>query len=249
MKGKNIKMNDSLSPTYEELYFRGVHKTSLVDFPGEVCTTLFCGGCNFRCPWCHNADLVLRPQVLPIFPAKEVIKLLERRRHLVEAVCVTGGEPTLSKGLEDFLVQLKNKGFKVKLDTNGTQPGVLARLLEKNLLDYVAMDIKAPPEKYDLLAGTKVEMTALLESIKILKNSPIAYEFRTTVVPTLITLEDLKAIGKWLLGARCFVLQPFKASSSLIDMTLAQLPPCPEELLTKAASYLRYYFMKVEVRN
>ncbi|QGP93990.1 7-carboxy-7-deazaguanine synthase [Neomoorella glycerini] len=219
-----------------------------MDFPGEVCTTVFYGGCNFRCPWCHNADLVLRPFTLPEISPEEVLNLLSRRRSWVQAVCITGGEPTLAPGLEEFIRSLKSCGFKVKLDTNGTHPGILARLLTDGLLDYVAMDVKAPPGKYNLLAGTKVDLESVRESIALIKNSRIAYEFRTTVVPGLLLEEDLLAIGRLLRGARRYVLQQYQPAGTLLDADFQALRPYPGATLNNIAQKLQPFSAKVEVR-
>ncbi|WP_054935647.1 anaerobic ribonucleoside-triphosphate reductase activating protein [Moorella stamsii (nom. illeg.)] len=228
---------------------RGIQLTSLVDFPGEVCTTVFYGGCNFRCPWCHNADLVLRPFTLPEISPEEVLNLLSRRRSWVQAVCITGGEPSLAPGLEEFIRSLKSCGFKVKLDTNGTHPGILARLLTDGLLDYVAMDVKAPPEKYNLLAGTKVDLESVRESIAFIKNSRIAYEFRTTVVPGLLLEQDLLAIGRLLRGARRYVLQQYQPAGTLLDADFQALRPYPGATLQSMAQKLHSFIHKVDIRN
>lgn len=227
---------------------RGIHKTSLVDFPGEVCSTIFFGGCNFRCPWCHNADLVLRPSALPEIPPEDVLAFLDRRKSFIRAVCLTGGEPTLARDVEDLICQLKGSGFKVKIDTNGTRPAVLAGLLEKGLLDYVAMDVKGPPEKYHLLTGVKADLGAIEESIALLKDSRVAYEFRTTVVPGLLLEEDLLALGYMLRGAKRYVLQAFRPADSVIDGYYRDIPPCSEATLKKAAAKLAPFFGQVEIR-
>ncbi|WP_406676668.1 anaerobic ribonucleoside-triphosphate reductase activating protein [Moorella sp. ACPs] len=231
------------------IVIRGVQLTSLVDFPGEVCTTVFLGGCNFRCPWCHNADLVLRPSVLPEISPAEVLNLLIRRRPWIQAVCITGGEPTLAPGLKEFIGSLKSQGFKVKLDTNGSRPGILGRLLEEGLLDYVAMDVKAPPEKYDRLTGTRVDLKAIKESIAIIKNSRVPYEFRTTAVLGLLMEDDFLAIGEMLAGARHYVLQQFRPAGTLLNPGLQELLPYPETTLKNIAVKLQPFFARVEVRS
>ena len=195
---------------------RGLVPTSLVDYPGEMCTTLFFGGCNLRCPWCHNRELVEEPWALPEIKEEEVYPFLAERQNWIQAVCLTGGEPTLAPGLFDFISNLKKMGFKVKLDTNGTRPRVLSQLLEARLVDYVAMDIKGPPPKYPRAAGAPVEMAAIEASIKLLKQGTSAYEFRTTVIPGLLTEGDLLAMGKWLAGAACYVLQRFVPRENII---------------------------------
>ncbi|MDN5347934.1 MAG: pyruvate formate lyase activating enzyme [Clostridia bacterium] len=218
---------------------RGLQKTSLVDFPGEVCTTLFWGGCNLRCPWCHNADLVLRPWALPRLEIQEILGFLTERRSWSQAVCLTGGEPALDPELPAFVLKLKERGFKVKLDTNGTRPEVLSQLIDQDLLDYIAMDVKAPPDKYGMLAGVKVDLKAIRESIDIIRASEVAYEFRTTVVPGLLLEEDLLAIGRWLGGAKRYVLQQFRPAGSLLDENYRGINPYPEEFLHRAAARLR----------
>jgi pyruvate formate lyase activating enzyme len=221
-----------------------------VDFPGEVCTTLFLGGCNFRCPWCHNADLVLHPDTLPETSADKVFNLLNQRRSWVQAVCITGGEPALAPVLEEFVRSLKASGFKVKLDTNGTRPEIIARLLAGGLLDYVAMDVKGPPAKYDLLTGTSgVDLEAVKESIALLKNSRVACEFRTTAVPGLLLEEDLLTTGRLLAGARRYVLQQFRPGNTLLDAGFRELPPYPGSTLRSLAQKLRPYIDEVEVRE
>lgn len=220
-----------------------------MDFPGEVCTTLFFGGCNFRCPWCHNADLVLRPFALPEIAPEEILTFLDRRKSFIQAVCLTGGEPTLTLNLEDFIKQLKVRGIKVKIDTNGTKPEVIAGLLEKDLLDYVAMDVKGPMEKYNLLTGVRVDLEAIKESITLIKNSRVAYEFRTTVVPGLLTEEDLLALGHMLSGARRYVLQQFRPVDSVIDEYYRDLHPYSSATLRNMAEKLEPLFDEVEVRR
>lgn len=135
------------------MYFCGVNKTTLLDYPGHVAATLFTGGCNMRCPFCQNSSLVLHPQALPEIPEAEVLAFLQKRQGILEGICITGGEPTLQPGLEDFICLVREMGYLVKLDTNGYRPQVLKHLLEENLLDYVAMDIKASKENYGVACG------------------------------------------------------------------------------------------------
>ncbi len=228
---------------------RGLVPTSLVDYPGEMCTTLFFGGCNLRCPWCHNRELVEEPWALPEIKEEEVYPFLAERQNWIQAVCLTGGEPTLAPGLFDFISNLKKMGFKVKLDTNGTRPRVLSQLLEARLVDYVAMDIKGPPPKYPRAAGAPVEMAAIEASIKLLKQGTSAYEFRTTVIPGLLTEGDLLAMGKWLAGATCYVLQRFVPRENIIAEEYRHLPPGDPQFLRQMAARLEKYFARVEVRD
>lgn len=228
---------------------RGLELTSLVDFPGEVCTTVFFGGCNLRCPWCQNSVLVHGRHTPPAVEPEETLKLLLSRRAWIRAVCLTGGEPTLVPDLEEFLVRLKAHGFAVKLDTNGTFPDVLFRLLRRDLLDYVAMDVKAPLERYRLLAGVEVDGKAISSSVDLLKSGGTPYEFRTTVVPGLLRKDDLLAICRWLAGARRYVLQQFRPSGTLLDPRLAGVQPYPASFLYETAAELDDFFLEVEVRD
>jgi len=207
----------------------GFNKTTLLDYPEHVAATVFTGGCNFRCPFCHNGGLVLESGRPEQIPEEEVRAYLKKRKGILEGVCITGGEPTLQPDLEEFIGQVKALGYLVKLDTNGYRPRVLHRLLEKGCLDYVAMDIKASPEKYALVAGMKAEegdspvtfdVERIRESVELLKNSGIPYEFRTTVVRGLHEVADFHEIGSWLAGCRAYFLQAFRESDNILGETL-----------------------------
>ncbi|MGI6574907.1 MAG: anaerobic ribonucleoside-triphosphate reductase activating protein [bacterium] len=231
------------------MMIRGLQLLSMVDFPGEVCTTVFYGGCNFRCPWCHNGDLVLRPDTFSPTEPEELLAVLLRRKNWIQGVCISGGEPTLAASLPGLIKALKEHSFRIKLDTNGTNPQVLAQLLKDNLLDYVAMDIKAPPAKYDLLTGVKVDLNMIEESIALLQGSTISYEFRTTVVPRLLQEEDLLAIGRWLEGNSRYVLQQFRPHQRLLDPAWEPPPPYPIAFLYHLAAKLSEFFPEVVVRE
>jgi pyruvate formate lyase activating enzyme len=193
---------------------------------------------------------VLRPYTLTGISTEEVLDLLNRRRSWVQAVCITGGEPTLAPVLEEFVRRLKGCGFKVKLDTNGTRPEIIARLLAGGLLDYVAMDVKGPPAKYDLLTGTSgADLEAVKESITLLKSSRVACEFRTTAVPGLLGEEDLLTTGRLLAGAWRYVLQQFRPGNTLLDAGFRELRPYPGSTLRSLAQKLRPYIDEVEVRE
>ncbi|HHV61233.1 MAG TPA: anaerobic ribonucleoside-triphosphate reductase activating protein [Firmicutes bacterium] len=230
------------------MVIRGIQKTSLVDFPGNICVTVFTGGCNMRCPYCHNRDLVLEAGSLPRIPQEEILALLESRAGLVDGVCITGGEPTLQEELGGFAREVKSLGFKVKLDTNGTNPRILDELLGRGLLDYVAMDIKAPLGKYRELTRSQVNLRHIDASIGLIRSSRVDYEFRTTVAPGLITGEDLLEIGRWLAGARKYVLQQYMPGPTL-DEAFAGRRPYSGDWLEDAARKLRPFFERVEVRK
>ena len=177
----------------------GLNKTTLLDYPGRVAATIFTGGCNFRCPFCHNGDLVLKPSSLEMISEEEVLSFLQKRKNVLKGVCITGGEPTLQADLRDLIRKIKEIGYEVKLDTNGYLPDVLKTLLDEELLDYVAMDIKSSKEKYRLVAGLEnMDIGRIERSMELLKNSGISYEYRTTVVKGLHASEDILEIGKWI---------------------------------------------------
>jgi pyruvate formate lyase activating enzyme len=195
------------------LDIKGFLDVSFVDWDGKVCSVIFLSKCNFRCPFCHNVNLVLYPETLETIPFEIIEKNLKRQKDWIDGVCITGGEPTLNSTLPDLCSKIKKMGFLVKLDTNGTNPTMLKELVDSKLVDYIAMDIKAPLtlEKYS--KATDVNTEKLLENVKtsiqILKESNIDYEFRTTVVPTLHKVDDVKQICQSLQGCKKYVLQEF----------------------------------------
>ncbi|NMB42774.1 MAG: anaerobic ribonucleoside-triphosphate reductase activating protein [Clostridiales bacterium] len=200
----------------------GFNKTTLLDYPGHLAATIFLGGCNFRCPFCHNASLVLAPNSQPIISKEEVLSTLRKRIGILEGVCITGGEPSLYPGLIDLTKEIKDLGFLVKLDTNGTNPNTIKYLLESNLIDYIAMDIKNCKEKYSLSSGIKnTVIDKISESISLLINSNIDYEFRTTVVKNLHDASDFIKIGEWIEGANAYFLQAYRDSEDIIKKGLS----------------------------
>ncbi|MCQ2446531.1 MAG: anaerobic ribonucleoside-triphosphate reductase activating protein [Clostridia bacterium] len=195
----------------------GFQKLTLLDYPGKVAATLFTPGCNFRCPFCHNASLVLTPGETPLFEEEEVLAYLKKRQGILEGVCITGGEPTLQGDLADFIRKLKSIGYAVKLDTNGSFPERLFPLLDEGLLDYVAMDIKSSPENYEKVAGVSLDLQKLEMTVRRLIGGSIPYEFRTTVVKGLHTKEDFSKLGKFIEGAESWYLQSYVDSGDVID--------------------------------
>lgn len=193
----------------------GLNKTTLLDYPGCVAATVFTGGCNFCCPFCHNRELVLEPSRENALSEEEVLEFLKKRKNVLKGICITGGEPTLQSDLLDFVVRAREIGYRIKLDTNGYKPDVLQSLLKKGFLDYVAMDVKNCPGKYALTAGiddknAEFDLGKITESIQILINSDIEYEFRTTVVKELHIIEDMVQIGEWIKGCKAYFLQKFQ---------------------------------------
>ena len=182
---------------------------TLLDFPGRVACTVFLGGCDFRCPFCHNYELV-DGSAPAVMEEAELFAFLEKRRGLLDGVAITGGEPCLRPELPEFMARIRAMGYAVKLDTNGSHPARLREILDRRLADYVAMDIKNSPEKYAATAGLQtVDLAAIDESVALLKSSGTDYEFRTTVVDELHAVEDFEAIGRWIAGAGRYFLQAF----------------------------------------
>lgn len=228
---------------------KGWVRTSLIDFPDHIATVLFTGGCNFRCPMCQNGDLVLRSDKMPTLPEAEVWAFLERRQGLVNGVVITGGEPTLQRDLASFLHRLRERHLDVKLDTNGYCPDVLADLLGEGLVDYVALDVKAPPDKYPLLVGlSDVDVTRVERSIALLRESGVPHELRTTVVPGLLDEDDVEAIARWIAGAERYVLQQFRALHTL-DPVLERMSPYPAARLQAMAERAGRWLPRVDVRG
>ena len=182
---------------------------TLLDFPGAVACTVFLGGCDFRCPYCHNAEL-LDPDFPPLMDETELLAFLKKRQGLLDGVCITGGEPLLRQELPTLLGEIRALGYKIKLDTNGAHPAQLRRILDAGLADYVAMDIKNSPERYaETIGRAQFDVAPIRESVRLLMAGDTDYEFRTTVVAELHGEEDIRAIGRWIAGARRYFLQPF----------------------------------------
>jgi pyruvate formate lyase activating enzyme len=231
------------------LIFKGLQKTTLIDFPGEVACTLFLPKCNFRCPYCYNPSLVFEKDTGQAIPENEIFDFLEGRKGLLDGVCITGGEPTLHPELPEFCKKLKEKGFLVKVDTNGSNPKMLKRLIDEKLVDYIAMDIKAPIEKYEDVTGTKVDKEKIKKSVELIKKSGAKYEFRTTVLPKFISEDDLLEMAKWLKGAKLFAIQQFLPVPEMIDKSLGDAERYSKEELEQFGTLLAGFFEKVEVRN
>lgn len=196
----------------------GFNKSTLLDYPKHLAATIFVGGCNMRCPFCHNASLVLRPNSQPIITEEEILTYLTKRKNILEGVCITGGEPTLYPELPLFINKIKKIGLKVKLDTNGTNPDMMEELVNKKLIDYVAMDIKNSKEKYKVTAGNKdISLDKIKESVSLLLSDIVEYEFRTTIVNELHTKIDIKSIGNWIRGAKAYYLQAYSDSGDVIS--------------------------------
>ena len=223
----------------------GFNKLTLLDYPGRLAATIFLGSCNFRCPFCHNAGLVLAPE--PLIETEEVLKVLRKRKGILDGVCVTGGEPTLDPGLTGLLAQIKELGYPVKLDTNGTRPALVRELVDAGLVDYVAMDIKNSQEKYAETAGIRhPDLESITHMVEYLKSGVVDYEFRTTVVKELHKREDIEAIGQWLSGSRRYFLQNYKESEQVIRPVFTSYS---REQLENFQQILRKTIPQVEIRG
>ena len=225
---------------------QGLQKMTLLDFPGRVACTVFLGGCDFRCPFCHNGEL-LDGTAPAVMDDQALLKFLKSRQGLLDGVAVTGGEPLLRKDLPDLLRAIRELGFAVKVDTNGNHPDALEGILREGLADYIAMDIKNSPEKYALTSGLpRLDLAPVRRSVELLLHSDIPYEFRTTVVDQLHQAEDFEAIGQWIAGAKAYFLQPFTDRDSV---PYAGFTAPAREDLEKYASIARVYVPYTSIRG
>jgi pyruvate formate lyase activating enzyme len=235
----------------------GLQKMTMIDYPGTISATVFLIGCNFKCGFCHNPELV-SPELIKNqlgISQDDFFKFLDERIELLEGICITGGEPTINSDLLKFIKKIKEKGFLIKLDTNGSNPEVLEKLFKDKLLDFIAMDIKTSISKYGKIypvksrnAGAAKQLfNRVKQSVDLIKNSGVDYEFRTTVVPELVNEEDIKKIGEWLKGAKKFVLQQFR-NQKVLDKEFEKIKPYSEETLKKFKKNLEKHIEKVELR-
>lgn len=225
----------------------GLQKFSLIDYPEKTCAIIFTQGCNFRCHYCHNPELVLPKQFGTTITLKAVYQYLEKRKNKLEAVCITGGEPTIHQDLIPVMQEIKNMGFFVKLDTNGTHPKILAKAIKLNCIDYLAMDIKAPLTRYNKIVDQPVVIANIKKSIRLIINSGIKHEFRTTVVKSLISLQDLIRIGQTIQGAQKYYLQKF-IPSKLINPGLMKEESYKQQELEKVTKKIKQWVEVCEVR-
>jgi pyruvate formate lyase activating enzyme len=225
---------------------KGIEKFSSRDFPGHISSTIFLGGCTFRCPYCHNADLVLRPETIPSMAADYFLSYLDGRKGWLEALCFTGGEPLLHEGLEDLIRVGRERGLLVKLDTNGSFPDRLEALLGLGLLDRVAMDIKAPLERYREVTRSAIDVEKIVRSADVLRSSAVPHLFRTTFVPGLVGPGDVAPIGEWLRGAARYVVQSFVPQTT-IDPAFLEVRPFRRAELEAIAEAARPYFGEVGI--
>lgn len=225
----------------------GLQKMTLLDFPGKVACTVFTGGCNFRCPFCHNALLVTKLPEKPDYSEDEILSFLEKRTGLLDGVAITGGEPLLNPDIADFIRKIRSMGYAVKLDTNGSFPERLKAIVGEGLVDYVAMDIKNRKEKYAETIGLKnLDLSKIEESVEFLKSGAVDYEFRTTVVEQFHTVEDIRAAAEWISGAKRYFLQNFVDSGELI---CEEVSGVDKETMLKMKSVAADFVPQTEIRG
>jgi pyruvate formate lyase activating enzyme len=227
---------------------KGIQKTSLVDYPGRLSAVVFFGGCNFLCGFCHNKHLVRDSSKLESIPASVILQLLKERSSLMDAVVITGGEPTLSKEIDSFLKKIKEISLLIKIDTNGSNPKTIKKLLDNSLIDYVAIDIKTSPEKYKLASGVNINFDTIKETIEIVRESGIEYELRTTCVPAFVTLDDFKKIKEAIGWVKKYYLQQF-VNKSTLDPALQECKPYPYPLLYEIKEFVKSFADVCEIRG
>jgi len=229
----------------------GLEKSTLIDYPGRIAATVFLLGCNFRCPFCYSSELVLPEKMAeqPKIAEKAFFDFLKERQGLLEGVVICGGEPTIHKDLPDYIKRIKDLGFLLKLDTNGSNPEMLRELMQDGLVDYVAMDIKAPlGAKYDLATGVKVDLDKIKESIEIIKGSGVDYEFRSTIVPSIHSKEDVIQMAKDISPAKKYYLQNFRGEKT-IDPRFEEIKPYAKDFLLEIQKEISPFFEICQVRE
>ncbi len=202
------------------LLIGGLQKFSLIDYPGKVAAVIFTQGCDFRCPFCHNPQLVFPERFCAHLEESDVLGFLRKRQGQLQGVVITGGEPTLHKDLPTFLRQIKALNFFVKLDTNGYHPKEMSSLLKEGLLDFIAMDVKAPLKKYSAVSGVSIDQDRIKQSVELIIKSGVDHQFRTTVVKSLLSEEDIEEISALIKGSRSYRLQPFIYQQEILDQSL-----------------------------
>ncbi len=227
---------------------KGIEKFSSRDFPGHISSTVFLGGCTFRCPYCHNSELVLRPETIQTMPVDLFLSYLDGRKGWLEAVCFTGGEPLLHEDIEDLIRVVRERGLLVKLDTNGSFPERLEGFLAAGLLDWVAMDVKAPLERYREVTRSNVDVENIVRSADILRASGVRHTFRTTVVPGLVGKEDVLKIGEWLNGVASYLIQQFVPQTT-IDPAFLEVKPFSRAELEEIVAAAKPYFGDVRIEG
>jgi pyruvate formate lyase activating enzyme len=232
------------------LEIKGFIETSLLDWDGKIVSVIFLPGCDFRCPFCSNSGLILNPQAYKTIPHEDIFNYLEAHRDFADGVCITGGEPALHKdnGLTEFIRHIKDMGFLVKLDTNGNSPDYLKYLVDNKLVDYVAIDIKTAPDKYQKATNVLTNIENIRKSVRLLIDSGIDHEFRTTAVPTIVTVEDIEKICEFIKGAKKYAIQQFEPDYCE-DIELRKLKPYPKEIVDRMVEIARRHLTNVIARG
>jgi pyruvate formate lyase activating enzyme len=225
----------------------GLQRLSLIDYPRKLCATIFTAGCNFMCPYCYNEDIVVDYPAMPKMPEDKIIEFLHPRLGFLDGVCVTGGEPTIHRELPKFLGRLKSIGSLVKLDTNGSRPKALAYVMEKGLVNYIALDVKVPLSRYEETVRYRMKPEALMETIKLIRRSGVDHEFRTTVVPGLLDGDDLEEIAMTLAGSKRYVLQQFRPGKTLCP-DFKDVKPYSEAEMRRFRDRVAPYFAETGLR-
>ncbi|MEA3464154.1 MAG: anaerobic ribonucleoside-triphosphate reductase activating protein [Patescibacteria group bacterium] len=228
----------------------GLQKFSLLDYPDHLSAIIFTQGCNLKCPFCYNPMLIVVPQKDHhlLINEDDLFVFLKKRSGKLDAVVITGGEPTIHKDLPDFIIKIKQLNFLIKLDTNGSNPEMVKKIIEKKLINYIAMDIKAPRDKYKKVAGRPVDFNKIKKSVKIIIESGLPYEFRTTVVPELLNKNDIEEIGKIIKGAGKWYLQQFKSNTDLVNRKMEKVKPYSAKELEEMREIGRKYVKECKVR-
>lgn len=227
---------------------KGIEKFSSRDFPGHISSTVFLGGCTFRCPYCHNAGLVLRPETIPSMAADYFLSYLDGRKGWLEAICFTGGEPLLHEGLEELIRVVRERGLLVKVDTNGSFPDRLEALLALGLLDWVALDVKAPLERYREVTRSDIDVEKIVRSADLIRASGVKSTLRTTAVPGLVGKDDVVKIGEWLAGAPLYVIQQFVPQTT-IDPAYLEVKPYGRAEIDEIVAAARPFFGEVRLES
>ncbi len=250
-KEKNSKTEKCLKLNKCKMIISGLQKLTLIDYPDKLACTLFLYGCNFRCGFCHNPELVIEKNNIK-YSEEEILDFLKKRKKYLDGVCITGGEPLLSLE-ENFLREIKSLGYFIKMDTNGSFPEKLKEFIEKGLIDFVSMDLKSSKENYSKVAGVDVNIEKIQKSIKVIAESGIDYEFRTTILNRFHNREEIKALCEWVMKIlekrpKKYVLQGFKNQGKLIDKNFLKEKDVSEEYLLEIKEDVKDFFDKIEIR-
>lgn len=227
---------------------KGIHKTSLIDYPGKISSVIFTGGCNLRCGYCHNPDLACNSCNLQSYSNDDALSFIQKRRKLIDGITISGGEPTLARNIDRFILSVKSLSLSVKIDTNGLNPGVIRRLIDHGLVDYVAVDIKTSPEKYPFLTGKPVDFQRIVETVNIVRDSGIEHEMRTTCIPDYVTLQDFAGIKRAIGQVDRYYLQQF-VNTVTLDESFNHYTPYPAATLYEFKKYIETFARICEIRG